>query len=344
MERPFSRSGLIALCVCTSLLAVAAPAAGAGGIVERDVSGPAGHHFSGFWTPQRIRSAPPLPLPMRVGNGELSGDPAAGGGAAGVGGLEASRTRAPQPPSRASRGAIKPDGPPPPFTSAPIPAGEVTSFPERANGRLIGRFKGLGSYSCSATVVETASDSVILTAAHCVYERRHGFATHLRFVPAYASGTRPFGAWNGRNTVINRQWFKSENLNYDYAAVRLDRSHGPIGDVVGELGLAWGQPRKQKYKAIGYPSNLGGTELMWGCKAPFAGTDFDDRAPGRPASGIGCDMRNGASGGGWTIAGGSGDRYLNSVTSFGYKKLEKVIFGPYLTKKVLKVVHAASKG
>ncbi len=278
---------------------------------------------------------------MRAGAGGIRVDPAAGDEGAAGGGLEASRTRAPQPPSR---GVVRPDGPPPPFTSAPIPADEVSAFPERANGRLVGRFKGFGSYSCSATVVDTPSNSVILTAAHCVYERGRGFASHLRFVPAYADGARPFGAWGGRDVVINQQWFKSENLNFDYAAVRLDRSHGPIGGAVGELGLAWGQPRKQRYRAIGYPSNLGGTELMWGCKAPFAGTDFNDRAPGRPASGIGCDMRNGASGGGWTIASRSGDRYLNSVTSFGYKKLKKVIFGPYLTKKVLKIVDAASEG
>ena len=79
MESPFPRAGLVALSACAALLGAVAPAAGAGGIVQRDVSEPAGNRSSGFWTPQRIRSAPRSPLPMRAGDGGIRVDPAAGG-------------------------------------------------------------------------------------------------------------------------------------------------------------------------------------------------------------------------------------------------------------------------
>jgi hypothetical protein len=46
---------------------------------------------------------------------------------------------------------------------------------------------------------------------------------------------------------------------------------------------------------------------------------------GPPMIGMGCDMREGSSGGGWIIR----NQYVNSVTSGGYDTLPELLFGPY---------------
>ena len=184
---------------------------------------------------------------------------------------------------------------------------------------------------------------MILTAGHCVFDEKAGFAKRIAFIPAYHDGSRPFGTWAGRRETVARGWARSMNFSYDYAAIKLRSPAGTLGDAVGEEGLAWSQPRDQDFQAIGYPFNRGGTELMWNCIASFAGVDPYDGDAGKPDSGIGCDMGEGASGGGWTIRDDEGVPYVNSVSSFGYTKIEDVLFGPYLTRKVLKVVNRVNR-
>ena len=88
----------------------------------------------------------------------------------------------------------------------------------------------------------------------------------------------------------------------------------PIEDVVGGRPLATNTPRDQIYNAIGYPVNLARAQLMWACRGGYAGDD-PRPIPGGPAPiGMGCDMKSGASGGGWVDDLGQ----LVSVTSFGY--------------------------
>ena len=49
---------------------------------------------------------------------------------------------------------------------------------------------------------------------------------------------------------------------------------------------------------------------------------------------MGCNMKAGASGGGWVDDFGQ----LVSVTSFGYRKRRDILYGPYLTAKAARLV------
>ncbi len=126
--------------------------------------------------------------------------------------------------------------------------------------------------------------------------------------------------------------------------MKLSSPNGAAGDVVGEEGLAWNLPREQVFQAIGYPYNLGDTEIMWNCISGSAGEDPLDRLRGPGDTGIGCDMSSGASGGGWTVRDSFGNPFVNGVTSYGYKKLKNLLFTPYFTPNVLTIVNQANGG
>lgn len=293
-----------------------------------------------FWTPERMRQAPDLGVLRPASPAQLDA-PALGDlaepTAAGPAHIDPATSRPPRPPAGASR---RPTAPP--FITGQVPPATMTTYPYSANGRLFGVLRGGRTYSCSATVVNSASRSVALTAGHCLFDPDLGWARQIAFVPAYLDGARPFGAWSATYVVTTRGWSRG-NFHGDYGAIKLSSPSGRIGDVVGEEGLAWNASREQLFQAIGYPFNRGGTELMWNCISTSAGTDPFDRSRGRPDTGIGCDMGGGSSGGGWTIRDAGGASYVNGVTSYSYKSLRNILFSPYLTGKVAKVVNQADR-
>lgn len=222
------------------------------------------------------------------------------------------------------------------------PVADPTVSPFRTVGKLYGTDRR-GDFWCSATVVPTASDSVILTAGHCLYEYPH-WARRLLFVPALGNGRRPFGSWRWTSEVVTGEWYRSDNLNYDYGAVKLRPSRrGRVGRVVGEQPIRWTQPRHQRFTAVGYPRKRRGGKSMWSCTAPFARTGRDHR-PGPAPSAINCNMGAGSSGGPWLVQRRSGFSYLNSVTSYARRGRPNTVFGPYLTQRVLSTLFRANNG
>ena len=89
----------------------------------------------------------------------------------------------------------------PPYTSGEVPLASQTTFPLSTNGLLIGKLPGFGDYSCSATVISSESDSVLITAGHCVYDFQVGFAKRVAFAPAYHQGDTPFGVWSAADLI-----------------------------------------------------------------------------------------------------------------------------------------------
>lgn len=213
---------------------------------------------------------------------------------------------------------------------------EPASYPNSTNGKLFGRIPWIGAYSCSASVVRTRNRSVIFTAGHCVKEPgRGGWARHLTFIPAYADGSRPFGSWTWRRVLTPKRWAKRGNPNFDYAAVVLKQDEGGrrVGHVTGTLGFAFGARRNRRYRAVGYPVNRARGELMWECRSAYEGPDPYYFGPGPVPLGIGCDMLNGSSGGGWTIAGNR----LASLSSFGLIGRPDELYGPRFTRRANRI-------
>jgi V8-like Glu-specific endopeptidase len=226
---------------------------------------------------------------------------------------------------------------------------ESTSFPARTVGLLVGKVKlprffgGTIPFSCSASVVASASASLIFTAGHCIEQtgfKHHIWVSTAVFVPGFRNGQMPFGLFPVKLEATLPGWLKSNNENFDVGVMVLARN--AVGErvarVVGALGLATGQPTTQTFDAYGYPQAAPfDPDKQWHCQSPYTGTDPVSLVfRGPPVMRIDCDLTEGASGGGWLIGG----QYLNGLSAYGYPD-QPFLYGPYFGHAVWKLYAGA---
>ncbi len=162
-------------------------------------------------------------------------------------------------------------------------------------GKLYFNVPGGGSSYCTASVA--SGNSVILTAAHCVYSRGAGWNYNFVFVPADRYGAAPYGSYGYQSATILTDWINIGGRRHDVAAIKLtgEVSTGiPVVNYVGWLGRSWDWPYEQWTYSHGYASNFS-TDYTnvcagWTFYAPSEGTDVLVQ---------GCDMTYGSSGGPW---------------------------------------------
>ncbi len=319
----------VAIALAAPAAASAAPSVTAGGAGVSAV--PQGSHdlaaVEDFWTPARIEAAPPV---------EEALDPLA--------------APAPEAPSAtldpvpfSTSGGI---GSPELFASSA--KGKIltnpTTYPNRVHGKLVGAFDGVGTFGCSATVVSSGSQSLLVSAGHCAYDPSAGFARNLAFAPGYSRDSTPYGVWPVTNVIVPNGWARGTRLDYDVSMMRVARSSEGVGlqEAVGSRGIAFDQPRRQRMQAYGYP--VKGSKQYDGTKLVRCGSGYfkDPARNGGPLSvGIRCDMKQGSSGGGWVAQ----ETFLVSDTSHGYPEYSKTkMFGPYFGAAVRSLYTASQNG
>lgn len=218
-----------------------------------------------------------------------------------------------------------------PAPVAPATAGDpfdATGLAASTQGRLYVTI-GSDDYVCSATVVNAASQDVVATAAHCLwdFEGGTGWATNVFFVPADEDNgaVAPYGYWAAESAYGPQEFADNASTNslgmvigsgwtHDFAFLTMapDDDGRRIQEVTGGQGIAFGGT-VDDVLVTGYPA-----------AAPFDGLDQRYCASDdwfvlqRGAFGIECAMTQGASGGGWlsdydTVTGAG---YLVATTSF----------------------------
>lgn len=257
--------------------------------------------------------------------------------------VEAARRSAPPVPSPLSA-VLDPLGPADParYTSG-TPSGDFvpedpTVRPLRSHGKLFFRSQGQ-SYSCSGTLIDSARRDVVMTAGHCVYDRKaRRFVEDLSFVPAWngnaesAAERTPFGTWPATTLVTTEDFRLAGQLGADVAFVRVAGEPGP---TIGSRKITFGQDSVgRRVTILGYPAKpepLFDGQEMRGCASSIVGRDtgrgaiFPAAMRAEP-----CRMGAGSSGGGWITPGG----VLTSIVSYGYcpavSGLCNATFGPVL--------------
>lgn len=263
-----------------------------------------------FWTPARMRAARPLDLRL-PGRGQISlKEPASASSA---------------------------------FETVPDP----TLVASRVNGAIfIETPFGLGR--CSGTSVNAPNYSVVFTAAHCINTGGpHGRWMDFRwvFVPGYRYGQRPFGVFPAKWIDTTRQWRTTGSENFDVGAAVVTRNQRGqlLAKAVGGTGIAFGLKARQVFDVHGYPAEepFDGETQQICTQTPFLGHDARSfLSPGPLNLAVDCDVTGGASGGGWTISGGT---VLNSVTNYGYGDDPDTDFGAYFGKEVARLFHRAAR-
>ncbi|MFC3805467.1 serine protease [Terrabacter sp. MAHUQ-38] len=188
-------------------------------------------------------------------------------------------------------------------------------------GKVFFTERGL-NYVCSGTVTQSANNSLVTTAGHCVNEGPGAYVTNFAFVPKYENGNRPYGTFTARTLLTTEQWRTSGDFNHDIGFAVMNTLGGKtlVGAVGGSYPIAFNLGYNLTFDAYGYPqaSPYDG-QTLWRCSGP---TTKDSR--GSTDNRLPCTMTGGSSGGGW-ITGGK----LNSLNSFGYRGEKDVMYGPY---------------
>lgn len=239
--------------------------------------------------------------------------------------------------------------------------GEVQAAAGRIYFEMPSRGNRWSGYVCSGTVVTDATDarSVILTAAHCVYDDANKtFARNVLFIPDQAaSGTATdrdctndlYGCWAPAFGVVDDEWTTRvfpDNIPWDYGfyvaadsgAHTGDTAINPALDVaVGSLPASFTAPvAGDVTHALGY-SYSDDPEFMYCAEAMV---DFD------PANWwlANCGLSGGSSGGPWVqpmdATVGSGP--IISVNSWGYSN-QPGMAGPKLSGTSASCLFAVAK-
>lgn len=211
--------------------------------------------------------------------------------------------------------------------------------PTEISGQLFGRDIG-GSFTCSATVLDTPNRNLLLTAGHCVW--LFVWARSMTFVPGYNNGQRPYGRFVVREAVVPTAWTRL-NTKFDVAVLALRRNWAgqSVADVVGGARLQYNRSRYGNYIAYGYPSGANRGRFLRACESgswagPFRTDIFSRRGPTRLT--ISCQMARGASGGGWFRYDPLfGNYFLNGVTSTGNRRFSR-LNSPYFGQTVRRLV------
>ncbi|WP_344343043.1 hypothetical protein [Agrococcus versicolor] len=167
-----------------------------------------------------------------------------------------------------------------------------------------------GEYTCSGTVVNSGTQNVVITAAHCVFsDDTRSEMARITFTPAYDDGDAPFGVWEAEDwwypeqyITANDRWLDGVDDNgwmgFDFGYLRLapNDQGQEIEDVVGGQGVSF-MAETNGIVLAGYPAD----------PAPFDGevqrlcsdSTVTYGVGGDPNLGVDCTMGGGASGSGW---------------------------------------------
>ncbi|WDN56948.1 trypsin-like serine peptidase [Streptomyces clavuligerus] len=255
-----------------------------------------GKRLAEYWTPERMAAALPPHVPdpttaLRAGKAPgPDGEPSA------VAPLET--------PASAAKGSGTPEGP----TAEPrIPQSSKT-------GRVFYRDPIRGtSHACTASMVNSGSRQLVLTAGHCVHTgpvngRPGAFMTHWTYVPGFRSGQRPYGVFWAKRMTTFASWASHGDVGRDVAFVVTELVNGrKLGDVTGGWGIAFNQPKSMNYMLNGYPSNHGGGNVQQYCGIVVSAQHPSD--PSRIY--VACAWAEGASGSPFLAA-------FNQQTLMGY--------------------------
>ncbi|WP_461516562.1 hypothetical protein [Porticoccus sp.] len=212
-------------------------------------------------------------------------------------------------------------------------------FEMPANSKWKGPWNG---YVCSGTVVDDLASgrSIILTAAHCVYDdANQAFARNVLFIPdqtnTTAAGTDrncnndPIGCWTPSFGVVDDNWTNDTfpaNIPWDYAyyvvptigahSTGVAASSEELEVAAGSLPVSFAMPLYNKDDksdvtyALGY-SYSEDPHLMYCAEDMTTESDYDDWWL------TSCGLSGGASGGSWYQPNPS-DGSIISVNSWGY--------------------------
>ena len=223
---------------------------------------------------------------------------------------------------------------------------------------------GNQGWICSGSVItdHDTSQSIVLTAGHCVVDEKTGkFATDWMFIPAfdthptYTCADTAYGCWVADALYADQEFATARRFNT--TAVQHDWGFAVVGGggktatdelqldgAVESLGIEYGGKYSgEKMSAFGYPAAApyGGSDLVY-CR----GTVGTDPGTGDTTWSLPCDMTGGSSGGPWVQAENTSTyagAVVGSLNSYGYTGVT-YMYGPMFNQETRDAFDSADSG
>ncbi|MFJ5923791.1 trypsin-like serine peptidase [Kitasatospora sp. NPDC092948] len=114
-----------------------------------------------------------------------------------------------------------------------------------------------GDHFCTASVVDSPAQDLIVTAAHCLVDPGVGPSrTDLVFVPGYRADDTPSGVWPIGAVTVDPSWRSRGNQDLDVAFATVQPQNGQqVQQVLGANRLGTGRGYTLPVKVTGYPSS-----------------------------------------------------------------------------------------
>lgn len=143
-------------------------------------------------------------------------------------------------------------------------------------------------HTCSASVLDTPSRDLILTAAHCLTD-----GVETTFVPGFHNTVA--GPWHVGSVYLDQRWLATQDPQADFAIARVTREDGASVEAAAGGGLTLGlAPAPGTAVTVtGYPMGEGGGPL--GCRGFTASAEKG--FPSLPCAGL----TDGFSGAPWLV-------------------------------------------
>jgi V8-like Glu-specific endopeptidase len=114
-----------------------------------------------------------------------------------------------------------------------------------------------GDHFCTASVVDSPGQDLIVTAAHCVNAGTgSGNNSDVVFIPAYRDGDAPYGVWLPKTIIVDPRWAATGDPDLDVAFIALQSDDGTnIESVLGANRLGIDQGFDHMVRITGYPTS-----------------------------------------------------------------------------------------
>jgi V8-like Glu-specific endopeptidase len=165
---------------------------------------------------------------------------------------------------------------PPARSSITLPGHLATYGQTTAVGALFSLSSSgqLQNHFCTASVVDSPTGDLAVTAAHCMQQQVVG---QVAFVPDYSPGHMPYGMWIVTRVIEDPQWRKSGDADDDFAflvVVQVGNPH-PVQDLTGGEKLGISAPAGRPVTVAGYPDTA---DAMVSCEntvVAYSSTQFE---------------------------------------------------------------------
>ncbi len=93
---------------------------------------------------------------------------------------------------------------------------------------------GSSTHTCTASVVQSRSGNLLVTATHCIAGDARGYT----FAPGYHAGVEPFGSWTVVGAYGSPKWItdRSPQLDFAFLVVAPHRVHGRVQEIQSVTG------------------------------------------------------------------------------------------------------------